>query len=200
LATSLGIQPQHQDGITVQIANGQEVASPERSKEVEVKLQGVIFQIDLFILPLARCDVVLGIQWLQTLGPIFLDFSALTMHFSLGKIPCTIQGLRQGPRVNLEGEDSFKLPKLEQKGLLLQLVGHYVPEAQGTRETQACQLGLKTEKQPFIPSPVTSILNHFEKVFKGPKGLPPSRAHDHSIVLEAGAQPVSVRPYRYPYF
>jgi hypothetical protein len=154
LATSLGIQPQPQpqDEITVQIANGQEVASPERSKEVEVKLQGVIFQIDLFILPLASYDAILGIQWLRTLRPIFWYFSALTMQFSLGKIPCTIQGLRQGPRVNLEGGDSFKLPKLEQKGLLLKLVGHFVPEAQGTKETQARLLSLKTEKQPLIPS------------------------------------------------
>jgi hypothetical protein len=79
LAVSLGIQPQPQDVITVQIANGKEVASPRRSKEVEVKLQGVIFRTDLFILPLAGCDTVLGIQWLQTLEPILWDFSALTM-------------------------------------------------------------------------------------------------------------------------
>lgn len=64
LAASLGIHPQSQDGIKVQIANGQEVANPSRSKEVEVKLQGVVFWTDLFILPLAGCEVVLGIQWL----------------------------------------------------------------------------------------------------------------------------------------
>jgi hypothetical protein len=37
-------------------------------------------------------------------------------------------------------------------------------------------------------------------VFREPKGLPPPRAHDHAIPLQEGAQPVSVRPYRYPYF
>jgi hypothetical protein len=61
LAASLGIQPQPQDGITVQVANGQEVASPGCSREVKVKLQGVVFRTDLFILPLAGCDAVLGI-------------------------------------------------------------------------------------------------------------------------------------------
>jgi hypothetical protein len=109
------------------------------------------------------------------------------MQFSLGGVPCTLQGLQQGPRVNLEGGDSFKLPKLEQKGLLLQLVGHSLPEAQGNKETQAQLLGLKIEKQTHIPGPVIGVLNQFEGVFKEPKGLPPSRAHDHSIVLEVGA-------------
>jgi hypothetical protein len=70
MAASLGIQPQPQDGIRVQIANGQEVANPGHSRAVEVKLQGVVFRTDLFILPLAGCDVVLRIQWLRTLGPI----------------------------------------------------------------------------------------------------------------------------------
>jgi hypothetical protein len=107
LAASLGIQPQPQDGNTVQVVNGQEVASLGRSREVEVKLQGVVFRTDLFILPLAGCDAVLGIQWLRTLGPILWDFSALTMQFSLGGTPCTLQGLRKGPRVNLEGGGFF---------------------------------------------------------------------------------------------
>jgi hypothetical protein len=176
------------------------VASPGRSREVKVKLQGVNFRTDLFILPLAGCDIVLGIQWLRTLEPILWDFSALTMQFSLGGVPCTLQGLRQGPRVNLEGGDSFKLPKLEQKGLLLHLVGHSLLGAQKNPEAQDRLLGLWTEKQPHIPGPVTAVLNQFAGVFQKPKGLPPSRAHDHSIVLETGAQPVSVRPYRYPYF
>jgi hypothetical protein len=68
------------------------------------------------------------------------------MQFSLGGTPCILQGLRQGSRVNLEGGgDAFKLPKMEHKGLLLQLVGRPLPEAQEVRVTQAQQLGLRTE-------------------------------------------------------
>jgi hypothetical protein len=70
LAAALGIQPFGQDGIKVKIANGQEVASPGKSREVEVKMQGYLFRTEFFILPLAGCNVVLGIQWLRTLGPI----------------------------------------------------------------------------------------------------------------------------------
>jgi hypothetical protein len=37
-------------------------------------------------------------------------------------------------------------------------------------------------------------------VFAEPIGLPPSRSHDHAIILKQDAQPVSVRPYQYPYY
>ena len=36
---------------------------------------------DFFVLPLRGCDVVLGVQWLITLGPILWDFQHLTMQF-----------------------------------------------------------------------------------------------------------------------
>ncbi len=61
LAATLGINPMGQDGIMVKIANGQEIASPARSREVEVHMQDQVFRTDLFILPLDGCDAILGI-------------------------------------------------------------------------------------------------------------------------------------------
>lgn len=74
LGASLGIRPLIQDEIRVKVANGDEIPSPGCCKEVEVKMHGYTFRIELFFLPLARCDVVLGIHWLRTLGPIFMGF------------------------------------------------------------------------------------------------------------------------------
>jgi hypothetical protein len=59
-----------QDAIQVKIADREEITSPGCCMEVEVKIQGSSFRTDFFILPLAGCDAVLGIQWLHTLGPI----------------------------------------------------------------------------------------------------------------------------------
>lgn len=42
------------------------------------------------------------------------------------------------------------------------------------------------------------ILDHNQAVFNMPKGLPPIRGHEHSIILKEGSDPISVRPYRYP--
>jgi hypothetical protein len=68
-----------QDAIRVKVADGEEITSPGCCKEVEVRIQGSSFRTGLFILPLAGCDVVLGIHWLRTLGPNLWDFSALRM-------------------------------------------------------------------------------------------------------------------------
>lgn len=32
------------------------------------------------------------------------------------------------------------------------------------------------------------------------KGLPPHRTHNHPIILQLVTKPISVRPYRYPFF
>ncbi|KAF3679762.1 hypothetical protein FXO38_02611 [Capsicum annuum] len=39
------------------------------------------FHADLYVIPLDAFDIVLGIKWLQTLGPIPWDFALLTMSF-----------------------------------------------------------------------------------------------------------------------
>jgi hypothetical protein len=46
----------------------------------------------------------------------------------------------------------------------------------------------------------SSILQQFSNVFQEPTELPPPRQHDYQIPLLEGAQPVSVRPYRYPFY
>ncbi|KAL5547693.1 hypothetical protein UlMin_002924 [Ulmus minor] len=45
---------------------------------------------------------------------------------------------------------------------------------------------------------IISLLDSFAEVFGQPVGLPPRRVQDHKIVLQAGAAPPNIRPYRYP--
>lgn len=40
-----------------------------------------LFHVDCYALQLEGFDVVLGVQWLRTLGPIVWDFDHLTMSF-----------------------------------------------------------------------------------------------------------------------
>lgn len=48
------------------------------------------------------------------------------------------------------------------------------------------------------PTDLAAVLHEFASVFALPSGLPPSRSHDHSIVLKVGVKAIKVRPYRYP--
>jgi hypothetical protein len=45
---------------------------------------------------------------------------------------------------------------------------------------------------------VQHLLNEFSDLFQEPTELSPSRAYDHEIPLVPRAQPVYIRPYRYP--
>jgi hypothetical protein len=38
------------------------------------------FVLDLFVIPLADYEMVLGVQWLRTLGPILWDFTRARMR------------------------------------------------------------------------------------------------------------------------
>ncbi|XP_062158729.1 uncharacterized protein LOC133866207 [Alnus glutinosa] len=78
----IGLMPKSEEVIRVKVANGQEIVSSGRNDGVPLKLQGTQFHIDFFLLPLAGCDVVLGIHWLRILRPILWDFTALTMEFT----------------------------------------------------------------------------------------------------------------------
>jgi hypothetical protein len=50
-------------------------------RQAAVTIHGDPFHVDLFIMPLAGYDVVLGTQWLATLGPVLWDFGGRTMTF-----------------------------------------------------------------------------------------------------------------------
>ena len=60
------------------------------------------------------------------------------------------------------------------------------------------QLEGEGEAEPTIPKDFISLVQEFQHVFQLPEGLPPQRRIEHAIVLRSGANPVSVRPYRYP--
>ncbi|KAL6322911.1 hypothetical protein AAG906_021816 [Vitis piasezkii] len=60
---------------SVKVANGQ--ARSEGVVQIPLHMRGNFYTIDFYILTLGGCDIVLGVQWLQTLGPILWDFSRL---------------------------------------------------------------------------------------------------------------------------
>jgi hypothetical protein len=41
----------------------------------------------MFSIDMGGCDIVLGVDWQRTLGPILMDFKALTMQFRPGRPP-----------------------------------------------------------------------------------------------------------------
>ncbi|GJY85699.1 putative mitochondrial protein [Tanacetum coccineum] len=67
--------------LQVDIAGGAKLTSNYRCKKFVWQTQGQEFVIDATTLPLGRCDMVLGIQLLSTLGNILFNFKELKMEF-----------------------------------------------------------------------------------------------------------------------
>ena len=67
------------------IANGERVSCPGVIRNAPFSIDGTTFHTDLFVMPLAGYDMVLGTRWLGTLGPIVWDFATRSMAFQRGE-------------------------------------------------------------------------------------------------------------------
>ncbi|XP_035543593.1 uncharacterized protein LOC118347680 [Juglans regia] len=167
--------------VKVKVANGDQLESEGKVMGVNISIQGEVFQVNMYLLDLAGCDMVLGIQWLQALGSILWNFKDLTMQFQHNGKAVILKGLNAHHL--LEEGSMQRTNHMETKGLLLQLIEEST-----------------TNPPHSLPEPIQHLLNNYQDIFCTPKGLPPSRTHDHSITLQPGTKPISVRPYCYPYF
>ena len=69
-AERLGLQPTPRPGLTVGVANGERVASTGVCPNTAFSIAGEDFCVDIYVIPLAGYELVLGCQWLRTLGPV----------------------------------------------------------------------------------------------------------------------------------
>lgn len=85
-------------GLRVVVANGERVKSKGLCRQVPLKVNQHCFLVDLYILPLNEFDVVLGVNWLQTLGSILWDFKTMKMAFVSNGERVDFSGIRTPPR------------------------------------------------------------------------------------------------------
>lgn len=167
----------------VQVASGEELSSPGICAQTQILIQGIPIAVDLYILPLEGYDIVLGTQWLRTLGPIVWDFEKLLMAFNLGKEQVIFQGCATPPNRLVSAFQMQQLTKLLNRGFLLQIM----------------EPVYATQQIPTIHPQIKTLLDKYNTLLTEPTGLPPQRLHDHKIPLK-NPEPISVRPYRYPFY
>ncbi|KAA8523272.1 hypothetical protein F0562_009695 [Nyssa sinensis] len=104
-----------------QVASGEKLCSRGKCLGVDLLMQGILVAVDFYLLSLKGYEVVLGAQWLQTLGPIIWDFSKLQMTFTLNGKQRRLQGLSP-PAHRIVGDVSFqKNSRKGREGIILQL-------------------------------------------------------------------------------
>ncbi|KAL4334964.1 hypothetical protein GQ457_07G040680 [Hibiscus cannabinus] len=182
-ASGLVVEKRHQ--LKVTIADGSSIHTQGICREVQWESQGHFFHTDFLVLPLKGCDIVLGVQWLASLGSIQWDFSTLNMNFEYSGKMVEWKGLVPGPAQILDNNQGSKMLKGSRVMPGISLL------------TMSSQLEVKLMNK-LLPNDLQQLLDEFEMVFQEPMGLPPSRGHEHRIVLQDDQAVVKIRPYRYP--
>ncbi len=149
---------------------------------MKISMGEYVLNIPMLSIPMGGVDVVLGVQWLQSLGTIAFNFQELFMKFSAEGKEVELRVITGEPGNIISSNGMKNLIKKEQRGVIAQL----------------CSLEVPTSKSSLSLDLQNGLDNHY-KVFETPKGLPPICDHDNAIHLVLGSVPPNIVPYRYPY-
>jgi hypothetical protein len=53
-------------------------------------------ETNMFSIAMGGCDIVLGVEWIHTLGPITMDYQELYMSFTQNSHTYTLRGPQDG--------------------------------------------------------------------------------------------------------
>uniref|UniRef100_A0A2N9ED64 Integrase catalytic domain-containing protein n=1 Tax=Fagus sylvatica TaxID=28930 RepID=A0A2N9ED64_FAGSY len=149
------------------VANGQVIRTLGECKEVKFKMQGLHLKLTFNLLELRGCGIVLGTQWLSTLGMINWDFKNLMMGFMHEGRQVWLQGLKEKPNL-IQGSKDFK-GKATMKGLLFQIM--------------PCELASIQEE---IGAPIRELVEEFPQGFSNLLAYPPRPWHSISMDFVEG--------------
>ncbi|VFR00018.1 unnamed protein product [Cuscuta campestris] len=175
----------------VYVGNGDSLRCTYSCPGTPLSLQGHLFQVDLYMLEIHGPEIVLGIQWLQTLGKVAHDYSQMTMEFSWNGSMITLRGDPATPRP-LTYSQFCRLAASPEACELYELLP--IASSEPAQEPTAVQF------PDAVPAALRPVLEAHADLFRLPQGLPPSRGWDHRIYLAPSTRPINVHPYRYSYF
>ncbi|XP_058217468.1 uncharacterized protein LOC131328550 [Rhododendron vialii] len=166
VAKRTGVRTQPTNPLSVIVADGTKISSKAVVRDLHWSVQGMEFISEVRLLPLGGCDMVLGVQWLSTLGPVLWDFKNLQMQFSVSD-----------KEIVLKGDTSTAVQVVNAKKMQ-----HLLNKKSSGVLAQLCSL--QTVPSTEVPLDLLQLLQDFHDVFREPNGLPPFRAHDHQIPLK----------------
>ncbi|KAM0053973.1 putative nucleotidyltransferase, Ribonuclease H [Helianthus debilis subsp. tardiflorus] len=174
----------------VLVANGKEIDCHQLCPDFQWLMQGTWFKTDVLVLPLDNYDMVLGIQWLQSLNDIVWNFKNLTMQFKVDTKVIELKGIHKN---SLSLCSIEKLSTMMQKGSGMVRVQLFSLQ----EETGGFQHQAKIVNDGGNQA-VDELLLQYEDVFKTPDSLPPNRECNHKIQLMDESVSINQRAYRYP--
>ena len=92
LVEELGIPITPTKEFGVVLGTGTEIRAMGVCRQVKLCFANLEIMADFFPIPLGSSEVILGYQWLATLGESYINWGAMTMRFNLGNTRVQLQG------------------------------------------------------------------------------------------------------------
>lgn len=143
-----------------------------------MKMHGMKFTADLFLIPLGGCDMVLEIQWFHTLGKVLFDFINKTIEFQMHGRQVVLRGANEKDIKTVGEQSMLKVVQQASEQSMMQLyTGH--------KDNPLPNPQIHTISENPNPHPdIQTLLNRFGVVFQDPYTLPPFRpGFNHKIPL-----------------
>lgn len=181
LVAKVGLALNKNSNLQIILGTGVTVSGVGICTDGKLALQHLDFTLDFISLELGKVDVVLGMQWLRTLGECEVNWLMQEWSF-----------IYNGKREMLVGELDLHRPATS-FSLITNDDGQWaVPRESWLHSVAATPKPLK------VSAYVEKVRDEFVFVFSQPQGIPPVRGREHAIFLKPGTTTINVRPYRYP--
>ena len=183
LVKHLGLISQPTQVLRVLVESSNEVEYHQLRLGATVHVEGCMFMMDLLVLLLYGADIVLGVQWLKSLGLVLTDYNELIMKF-----------VHEGKLIKLKGDTNKDLQAISSSQLC------HMIQTNGANKYFHIKVCPQTLPSQTTHPKIITFTTQFASLFQTPITLPSSRPTNHSIHLVPNSTPVNVRTYRYPYF
>ena len=80
------------------VENGETINCSGKCHNIKLTMGEYVFNIPMLSIPMGCDDVVLGVQWLQSLGTITFNFQELFLKFFWGGMEVELRGITGKPR------------------------------------------------------------------------------------------------------
>lgn len=83
----------------------------KENHKINLTMGEYVLNSPMIAIPMGGVDVVLGVQWLQSLGTVVFNFQELFMKFSLDRKEFELRGIKRKPSKVISSNGMTKLLK-----------------------------------------------------------------------------------------
>jgi hypothetical protein len=173
------------EGFKVEVAGGRTMPCDRYIPSMKLTLGRHELIHDVYVMDLPDTNIILGVQWLSTLGPITTNYK--TMEMSLSE-----EGGRKVVLRGMTGKSAKVVTTKRMEAIFRREEIVYAAE---------CRISTCVDEQGKVQytQEIQEIIDKHNKMFGPiPPGVPPDKGFEHIIELETRAKSIITTPYRHP--